>query len=82
MCILGEASQFLVPEGTYVRIPISNSQKGCLKICRCSNKGVINECQPLPCISYDTCVLSNKIIQHGIYDFKSLAFETYNLRHY
>lgn len=65
-----------------MRIPISNSQKGCLKICKCSNKGIINECQPLPCISYDNCILSNKVIQHGeIYKKILIIFIAFQFLH-
>ncbi|KAL1465568.1 hypothetical protein WDU94_005125, partial [Cyamophila willieti] len=43
-CKLGEVSQYLVPAGSYVRIPLTNGQKGCLKICQCSPHGVIEKC--------------------------------------
>lgn len=33
-CKLGEVSEYMVPEGTYVRIPSPKNPKGCLKICR------------------------------------------------
>lgn len=62
-CALGEASNYLVPINTFVRIPVG--QKGCLKICRCNENGHIEDCQPLPCISYDTCNLAGKNIPHG-----------------
>ncbi|XP_055594196.1 reversion-inducing cysteine-rich protein with Kazal motifs [Uranotaenia lowii] len=63
-CPLGEASSYLVPEGTFVRIPVSFTQKGCLKVCRCGSNGKIEKCQPLPCINYDSCTLGAKKIPH------------------
>lgn len=34
-CKLGEVSEYMVPDGTYVRIPTTtNNPKGCLKICK------------------------------------------------
>lgn len=64
-CPLGEASPYLVPIGTYVRIPVSPNQKGCLKICQCGKSGRIEHCQPLPCISYDSCSVAGKKIDHS-----------------
>lgn len=63
-CKLGEVSQYLVPEGSYVRIPMSYGKNGCLKICKCS-RGNIEQCQPLPCILLDSCKLGNRKIDHG-----------------
>uniref|UniRef100_A0A8D8FVC5 Reversion-inducing cysteine-rich protein with Kazal motifs n=2 Tax=Culex pipiens TaxID=7175 RepID=A0A8D8FVC5_CULPI len=63
-CPLGEAAAYLVPEGTFVRIPVSVTLKGCLKVCRCGPNGRIEKCQPLPCISYDSCILAGKRFQH------------------
>ncbi|XP_017768615.1 PREDICTED: reversion-inducing cysteine-rich protein with Kazal motifs [Nicrophorus vespilloides] len=53
-CKLGEVSEYLVPEGTYVRIPLPNNQNRCLKICKCTSNG-IDECQPLPCVLLGSC---------------------------
>uniref|UniRef100_A0AAR5QAX4 Kazal-like domain-containing protein n=2 Tax=Dendroctonus ponderosae TaxID=77166 RepID=A0AAR5QAX4_DENPD len=63
-CRLGEVSQFMVPHGAYVRIPIPNNAKGCLKICKC-NKHTIEECQPLLCVSLTSCLLGNTQQLHG-----------------
>ncbi|XP_050081387.1 reversion-inducing cysteine-rich protein with Kazal motifs [Anopheles maculipalpis] len=63
-CPLGEASSYLVPVGAFVRIPVSVTQKGCLKVCRCGESGRIEKCQPLPCISYDSCTLAGKRFAH------------------
>lgn len=65
-CKLGEVSEFMVPHGTYVRIPIpnNNNPRGCLKICKC-NLGKIEECQPLPCVSLTSCILGSLHQLHG-----------------
>ncbi|XP_030760700.1 reversion-inducing cysteine-rich protein with Kazal motifs isoform X2 [Sitophilus oryzae] len=63
-CKLGEVSQYMVPDGSYVRIPIPHNPKGCLKICKC-NKNRIGECQPLPCIPLTSCLLGSTHQLHG-----------------
>ncbi|XP_050297871.1 reversion-inducing cysteine-rich protein with Kazal motifs [Anthonomus grandis grandis] len=63
-CKLGEVSQYMVPDGTYVRIPIPNNPKGSLKICKC-NKHRIEECQPLLHVSLTSCLLGNQQQLHG-----------------
>lgn len=45
-----------------MRIPMTNGQKGCLKICQCSSQGVIEKCQPVPCFPLEACVLGGKRI--------------------
>lgn len=62
---LGETSSYMVPLHSYVRIPVSLKQKGCLKICKCGLSGRIENCQPLPCISYDSCMLAGRKIEHA-----------------
>lgn len=65
-CKLGEVSEYTVPEGAYVRVPIPNNPKGCLKICKCS-KSRIEECQPLPCVSLAPCWMGNmQQREHGV----------------
>ncbi|KAK6628054.1 hypothetical protein RUM44_010536 [Polyplax serrata] len=61
-CKMGEVSQYIVPYGSYVRIPIPTENKGCQKICRCSRDGTIEHCQPMPCVPADNCWLGNKRI--------------------
>ncbi|KAL1497373.1 hypothetical protein ABEB36_008354 [Hypothenemus hampei] len=63
-CKLGEVSQYMVPDGTYVRIPIPNNPRGCLKICKCT-KNKIEECQPLLCVSLTSCLIGNIHQMHG-----------------
>lgn len=43
-CPLGEASHYIVPEGTLVRVPMDGAhgqQKGCLKICKCGSGEIL-----------------------------------------
>lgn len=64
-CPLGETSTYLVPIGSYARIPMALKQKGCFKLCRCMPNGRLDECQPIPCMSYDPCKLGDRQIEHG-----------------
>lgn len=64
MLVSGEVSPYMVPDGTYVRVPIPNNPSGCLKICKCNNTK-IEECQPLPCVSLSSCFLGNTYQPHG-----------------
>lgn len=63
-CKLGEVSEYMVPEGTYVRLPIPNNPKGCLKICKCI-EGRITQCQPLPCVVLSPCFRGDVQRLHG-----------------
>lgn len=64
-CKLGEVSDFVVPEGSYVRIPMPKNLKGCIiQICKCT-KGRIEQCQPLPCVNLTPCWLGNTQEPHG-----------------
>ncbi|CAD7005890.1 unnamed protein product [Ceratitis capitata] len=66
-CSLGEASNYMVPIGAYVRIPVLPADKvdklvmdnlvGAFKVCRCSAEGRIEHCQPLPSFTYAKCYL-------------------------
>ncbi|XP_054733430.1 reversion-inducing cysteine-rich protein with Kazal motifs [Anastrepha obliqua] len=75
-CSLGEASNYLVPFGAYVRIPVLQSVKvggiggegvvGAFKVCRCGAHGRIEHCQPLPSFSYANCALpGGRSFRHG-----------------
>lgn len=61
---LGEVSQFMVPDGTYVWIPTPNSAEGCVRICKC-NKNKIDECLRLLCFTLTSCLLGNTQELHG-----------------
>lgn len=60
-CKVGEVSHYLVPEDSYARIPTFNGQKGCVKICFCTKKG-IEKCQQVPCSQIQACWLAGKQI--------------------
>lgn len=60
-CKVGEVSHYLVPEDSYARIPTFNGQKGCVKICQCTKKG-IEKCQQVPCPQIQSCWLAGKQI--------------------
>lgn len=60
-CKVGEVSHFLLPEDSYARIPTFNGQKGCVKICQCTKKG-IEKCQQVPCSQIQSCWLAGKAI--------------------
>ena len=63
-CPMGEASNYLVPVGEYIRIPSSIS-KGCYKVCKCTESGKIEKCQPVPCVTPKACQIGNRTIDHG-----------------
>lgn len=60
-CKVGEVSHYLVTEDSYARIPAFNGQKGCVKICLCTKKG-IEKCQQVPCTQTASCWLAGKSI--------------------
>ncbi|PVD29570.1 hypothetical protein C0Q70_08824 [Pomacea canaliculata] len=67
-CTLGKVSSMRVPAGAYVRIPNTAGQAGddCFLGCRCSSKGVLEHCKPLPCLQRRNCVLGPANTQeHG-----------------
>lgn len=66
-CALGETSNYLVPFGAYVRIPVQlSANRGGFKVCRCGLQGRIEHCQPLPSVSYESCILpGGRKIKHG-----------------
>ncbi|GLG94607.1 Serine protease inhibitor dipetalogastin [Gryllus bimaculatus] len=58
-CRLGEVSQYVVPQGTYVRLLQGSGAKDCPKVCQCGASGGLERCQPLSCVYYDPCLLSD-----------------------
>uniref|UniRef100_A0A1B6DLK0 Kazal-like domain-containing protein n=2 Tax=Clastoptera arizonana TaxID=38151 RepID=A0A1B6DLK0_9HEMI len=64
-CKLGVVSQYIVPSGSYVRIPVATGHKGCLQICQCSSSGQIEQCQPMPCFPLESCWIAGKKIEHS-----------------
>lgn len=64
-CKLGEVSQYMVPQGTFVRLPQAVGLKDCPKICQCASHGIVERCQPLPCFHFDPCHLGSRKISHN-----------------
>jgi reversion-inducing-cysteine-rich protein with kazal motifs len=62
-CSVGEASNYIIPINSYVRIPFSVN-KGCYKVCKCID-GKIEKCQPLPCVAPRSCQIGNRTLEHG-----------------
>ncbi|XP_063243675.1 reversion-inducing cysteine-rich protein with Kazal motifs isoform X2 [Bacillus rossius redtenbacheri] len=67
-CKLGEVSQYMVPAGTLVLVPLSRSGllRSCHSVCQCSASGAIEHCEPLPCIQMDSCLYGIYKIKHGV----------------
>lgn len=72
-CKAGEVSHFLVPEDSYARIPTFNGQKGCVKICLCTKKG-IEKCQQVPCSQMQSCWLVGKPIGEILYLLQPMRY--------
>ncbi|XP_077978597.1 reversion-inducing cysteine-rich protein with Kazal motifs-like [Glandiceps talaboti] len=50
-CKLGEASKFLVPQGSYVQIPdLDSIQPGCFKVCQCGSNNLLEDCDFVLCV--------------------------------
>lgn len=79
-CKVGEVSHYLLPEDSYARIPTFNGQKGCVKICQCTKKG-IEKCQQVPCSQIQSCWLAGKQIgkDTGPPGYRQLPGIVYNL---
>ena len=60
-CRLGDASTFLVPHGSSVRLPDSTSNLGCYQSCVCGNNNLLENCQPLRCEVPQQCIVSGQI---------------------
>lgn len=70
-CRLGETSAFRVAVGRYVRVPAAaappaaNRPAGCHKVCRCAAGGRIEQCQPLPCVAFEACMMPGRRVEHA-----------------
>ncbi|KAI8439610.1 hypothetical protein MSG28_013336 [Choristoneura fumiferana] len=63
-CPLGDGSPYLVPLGSWARVPMAGPAQACFKVCQCSGRGLAR-CQPLPCVALDNCRLHDKVMTHG-----------------
>ncbi|XP_063965073.1 reversion-inducing cysteine-rich protein with Kazal motifs-like [Lytechinus pictus] len=64
-CRLGEASSFLVPIGSYVRLPDSGDNLDCYQSCVCGPTGQLEHCQPLQCERSEMCLISGQMKEHA-----------------
>ncbi|CAB3384758.1 Hypothetical predicted protein [Cloeon dipterum] len=64
-CRLGDVSKYVVPQRTYMRLPVVKVGKNCFKICHCSAKGVTENCSKSFCYPYDSCMYGSHKINHS-----------------
>ncbi|XP_029445745.1 reversion-inducing cysteine-rich protein with Kazal motifs isoform X1 [Rhinatrema bivittatum] len=65
-CKLGEASDFLVRQGTLIQVPSSTGEVGCYKICTCGQSGLLENCMEMHCVDLQkTCVVGSQRKSHG-----------------
>nr|XP_033785523.1 reversion-inducing cysteine-rich protein with Kazal motifs isoform X3 [Geotrypetes seraphini] len=60
-CKLGEASDFLVRQGTLIQVPSSTGEVGCYKICTCGQSGLLENCVEMHCVDIQkTCFVGGQ----------------------
>lgn len=60
-CKLGEASDFIVRQGTLIQVPSSAGEVGCYKICSCGQSGLLENCIEMHCIDLQkSCIVGGK----------------------
>ncbi|XP_055973185.1 reversion-inducing cysteine-rich protein with Kazal motifs isoform X3 [Sorex fumeus] len=65
-CKLGEASDFIVRQGTLIQVPSSAGEVGCYKICSCGQSGLLENCMEMHCIDLQkSCIVGGKRKSHG-----------------
>ncbi|XP_042330486.1 reversion-inducing cysteine-rich protein with Kazal motifs isoform X2 [Sceloporus undulatus] len=65
-CKLGEASDFIVRQGTLIQVPSSSGEFGCYKICTCSQSGLLENCMEMYCIDHQkSCIVEGQRKSHG-----------------
>ncbi|XP_072268055.1 reversion-inducing cysteine-rich protein with Kazal motifs isoform X2 [Pyxicephalus adspersus] len=63
-CKLGEASDFLVRQGTLIQV--SSGEVGCYKICTCGQGGTLENCMELYCVDLQkSCIVGGQTKSHG-----------------
>lgn len=63
-CKLGEASDFLVRQGTLIQVP--SGEVGCYKICTCGQSGTLENCMELNCVDLQkSCIVGGQSKNHG-----------------
>ncbi|ETE66476.1 Reversion-inducing cysteine-rich protein with Kazal motifs, partial [Ophiophagus hannah] len=65
-CKLGEASDFIVRQGTLIQVPSSVGDVGCYKICTCGQNGLLENCMEMHCIDLQkSCIVGGQRKSHG-----------------
>ncbi|XP_060637465.2 reversion-inducing cysteine-rich protein with Kazal motifs isoform X1 [Anolis sagrei] len=65
-CKLGEASDFIVRQGTLIQVPSSSGEVGCYKICTCSQSGLLENCMEMHCVDHQkSCIVGGQRKSHG-----------------
>uniref|UniRef100_A0A8D0G7P3 Reversion-inducing cysteine-rich protein with Kazal motifs n=1 Tax=Sphenodon punctatus TaxID=8508 RepID=A0A8D0G7P3_SPHPU len=64
-CKLGEASDFIVRQGTLIQVP-SSTDVGCYKICTCGHSGLLENCMEMHCVDLQkSCIVGGQRKSHG-----------------
>ncbi|KAF7247909.1 Reversion-inducing cysteine-rich protein with Kazal motifs [Varanus komodoensis] len=64
-CKLGEASDFIVRQGTLIQVP-SSTDVGCYKICTCGQSGLLENCMEMHCVDLQkSCIVGGQRKSHG-----------------
>uniref|UniRef100_A0A803VCZ2 Reversion-inducing cysteine-rich protein with Kazal motifs n=1 Tax=Ficedula albicollis TaxID=59894 RepID=A0A803VCZ2_FICAL len=65
-CKLGEASDFIVRQGTLIQVPSSAGDVGCYKICTCGHSGLLENCMEMHCVDLQkSCIVGGQRKSHG-----------------
>ncbi|XP_053119439.1 reversion-inducing cysteine-rich protein with Kazal motifs isoform X3 [Hemicordylus capensis] len=65
-CKLGEASDFIVRQGTLIQVPSSAGDVGCYKICMCGQSGLLENCIEMHCVDLQkSCIVGGQRKSHG-----------------
>lgn len=65
-CKLGEASDFLVRQGTLIQLPVISGEMGCYRVCTCEPSGRLENCLEMPCIDVQkSCIVGGQRKGHG-----------------
>ncbi|XP_013384099.1 reversion-inducing cysteine-rich protein with Kazal motifs [Lingula anatina] len=67
-CPMGEVSTLYVPRNMYVHVPDPSRKTNCFKVCKCGHRGLLDQCQSLPCTKTMICLMGEQkkeIKEHG-----------------
>lgn len=58
---MGEASDFIVRQGTLIQVPSSAVDVGCYKICMCGHSGLLENCVEMHCVDLQkSCIVGGE----------------------